>query len=125
MRLLKPSFEIIEQESGAKGMMHHIERCGRTCYKSEDKMTIDSSKKFVTMIINRGHTAMIEHGTVYLLLDMNSRNTYFKYCNHPYAKAVSKGEAEEGTWRGIVSTNYRVLLQNLDNHGFKTKKKNT
>lgn len=111
MRLIKPSFEIIEQKPGLDGLLQHIERCGRTCYKSEDKITEKSAPKFVDMLVKRGHTAMVEHGTVYLTLDMSSRNKYFKYCTNKYSNAISTGEAEAGTWVGYVTTNYRVLLQ--------------
>ena len=38
-----------------------IERAGRTCYKSEDKITNDSAQKFVKAIIKRGHESVIEH----------------------------------------------------------------
>lgn len=38
-----------------------LERVGRTCYKSENKITIDSAAKFVKMLDNRKHTAMLEH----------------------------------------------------------------
>lgn len=34
MKLIKPSFEIIDQEPGFDGMLKHIELCGRVCYKS-------------------------------------------------------------------------------------------
>lgn len=112
MRLIKPSFEILEQQPGYKGLMQHIERCGRTCYKSEDKITEDSAEKFVKMLVNRGHTAMVEHGTIYLTLNMTNRQEYFKYCANKYSEAISEGEAEKGTWVGYVTTNYRVLLQN-------------
>lgn len=112
MRLIKPSFEIIEQKPGVDGLLQHIERCGRTCYKSEDKITEDSAEKFVNMLVNRGHTAMVEHGTVYLTLGMPDRWAYFKYCTNKYSEAISEGEAEKGTWVGYVTTNYRVLLQN-------------
>lgn len=110
MRLIKPSFEIIEQKPGIDGLLQHIERCGRTCYKSEDKITEDSAEKFVNMLVNRGHTAMVEHGTVYLTLGIPDRWAYFKYCTNKYSEAIS--EAEKGTWVGYVTTNYRVLLQN-------------
>lgn len=43
-----------------------IERAGRTCYKSEDKITDDSAVKFVKGMFKSGHTAMCEHGTIYL-----------------------------------------------------------
>lgn len=114
MRLIKPSFEIIEQKPGIDGLLQHIERCGRTCYKSEDKITEESAPKFVDMLINRGHTAMVEHGTVYLFCDRGileigdigrcgsitelSRNKY----------STSKW-MEDGLY---ITTNYRVLLQN-------------
>lgn len=111
VKLIKPSFEILEQKPGAIGLLQHIERCGRTCYKSEDKITEKSAPKFVDMLVKRGHTAMVEHGTVYLTLNMSSRNKYFKYCTNKYSNAISTGEAEAGTWIGYVTTNYRVLLQ--------------
>lgn len=111
MRLIKPSFEILEQKPGLDGLLQHIERCGRTCYKSEDKITEESAPKFVDMLVKRGHTAMVEHGTVYLTLKMESRQKYFKYCTNKYSNAISTGEAERGTWVGYVTTNYRVLLQ--------------
>jgi len=38
-----------------------LERVGRTCYKSEDKITLDSAPKFVRMLSKRGHKAMLEH----------------------------------------------------------------
>lgn len=112
MRLIKPSAEIIEQKPGLDGLLQHIERCGRTCYKSEDKITEESAPKFVDMLVKRGHTAMVEHGTIYLTLGMGSRQEYFKYCTNKYSEATSEGEAEKCTWTGYVTTNYRVLLQN-------------
>lgn len=42
-------------------ILNHIEKCGRICYKSEEKITTDSAKSFVKMLIERGHEAMIEH----------------------------------------------------------------
>ena len=38
-----------------------IERAGRTCYKSEDKITEESAEKFIKMIMRRGHESVIEH----------------------------------------------------------------
>lgn len=47
-------------------IIKHIERCGRVCYKSEDKITKDSGYKFVNGILKSGHESVIEHG-VYIL----------------------------------------------------------
>lgn len=112
MRIIKPSFEIWDQEEGLEGIYKQIERAGRVCYKSEDKITETSAKEFVDRMIKSGHGAMLEHGTVYLLLNMASRQQYFKYCSNPYSVANSTGEAEKGTWLGFVTTNYRVLVEN-------------
>lgn len=44
MKISKPSFEIWEQQSGINGVYKQIERAGRVCYKSENKMTDSSAK---------------------------------------------------------------------------------
>ena len=55
MRLIKPSFEIWEQEAGLEGIFRQIERAGRVCYKSEDKITETSAKEFVDRMIKSDH----------------------------------------------------------------------
>lgn len=112
MKLVKPSFEIKKQKPELEGIYKQIEWAGRTCYKSHDKMTEDSAKKFVDRMIKSGHGAMLEHGTVYLSLDMTSREQYFKYCYNKFSKANSTGSAEHNTWKGFITTNLRVLVEN-------------
>ena len=68
MKLIKQSFEILDQQPGLEGIYKQIELSGRTCYKSEDKITEDSAKEFVDRMIKSGHGAMLEHGTVYLMV---------------------------------------------------------
>ena len=46
MKFVKQSFEIIPQEEGIDGLYKHIELAGRTCYKSQDKITENSAKEF-------------------------------------------------------------------------------
>ena len=57
MRLVKPSHEILFISPKP---LETIEMAGRTCYKSEGKITEGSSEKFVKMIIKRGHLSVIE-----------------------------------------------------------------
>lgn len=58
----EPSYEILMiGDPDPIEILQHIEKCGRTCYKSEDKMTEDSCKKFIQMIIKRGHESVLEH----------------------------------------------------------------
>lgn len=42
-------------------VMEHIEKCGRICYKSDDKITEGSADKFVRMIVKNGHESVLEH----------------------------------------------------------------
>lgn len=42
-----------------------VEKVGRTCYKSEDKITEDSARAFVEGLAKRHHFAMLEHGRIH------------------------------------------------------------
>lgn len=113
MRLIKPSFEILEQEPGIQGIYKQIERAGRTCYKSEDRITEDSAEKFVNMIKDRQHTAMLEHGTVYLSCsDAEFIYLGLRYeCNN-YSNVVWEEFAPGHRTKVYITTNYRVLYEN-------------
>ena len=56
-----------------------IEKCGRVCYKSEDKITEDSAEKFVANIIKRGHEAVLEHASFIFQVPSNVNNAYNVY----------------------------------------------
>lgn len=120
MKLIKPSFEIREQPSGLEGVYKQIERVGRACYKSEDKITEDSAKPFVDRMIKSGHGAMLEHGTVYLKVFNVIENSELidKYKSNKYS--VVKEGTEVYNCHGdilygsckCITTNYRVLVEN-------------
>lgn len=120
MKLIKPSFEIWEQPSGLEGVYKQIERVGRVCYKSEDKITEDSAKPFVDRMIKSGHGAMLEHGTVYLKVFNVIENSELidKYKSNKYS--VVKEGTEVYNCHGdilygsckCITTNYRVLVEN-------------
>lgn len=63
MRIVNPSIELID---GFKytSLLKKIERIGRVCYKSEDKITDDSAEQFIRGIIKRGHESVIEHASL-------------------------------------------------------------
>lgn len=82
MRLIKPSFSILEQGPGLEGIYKQIEQAGRTCYRSFDKITETSAKDFTDRMIKSGHGSMLEQGTVYLRIpieeyEKNYKNKYF------------------------------------------------
>jgi thymidylate synthase (FAD) len=61
MKIIEQSYEIL---TSIEGINQAIEVAGRTCYKSEDNITPDSSYKFTKSLIKRGHEAMIEFGDI-------------------------------------------------------------
>jgi thymidylate synthase (FAD) len=63
MKIVKP-FYIIETPIDGDYILKFIEKAGRTCYKSENKITEDSAKKFVKSLVDRGHLSVIEHYSI-------------------------------------------------------------
>lgn len=140
MKLIHSKAELLQQPKSLEGVYKMIELAGRTCYHSQDKITEDSAKGFVERMIESNHTAMLEHGTIYLMFPVQYKpiNPYgteteewftVKYFNNPYSKITYKtfskeypnyipeglvAECDDGieTTVAFVTTNYRVLIEN-------------
>lgn len=63
MIVVKPEVEIIDMPDYSD-VIRKIEKIGRVCYKSEDRIQNDSAEKFIAGIIKRGHESVIEHASV-------------------------------------------------------------
>lgn len=63
MIVVRPSIEILTDTS-YETMLRKIERIGRVCYKSEDKIAEGSAEGFIRAIIKRGHESVIEHESI-------------------------------------------------------------
>jgi thymidylate synthase (FAD) len=127
MRLIKPSYEIIEQGPGLQGIYDIIEKCGKTSYKSEPKGG-ETAKRFVEARAKEGHGAVLEFGTIYLKIEIGSPlydNNYLLgmgtlgfYEHNPYSKVIERDEIVEADGHKFplrcyyVTTNYRVLVEN-------------
>lgn len=83
MKIIAPTFEILTPINGEE-ILKTIEAVGRTCYKSEDKITSDSCAKFVRGIISRGHEAVIEHYNITVRLT-NDRGVSHEEVRHRIA----------------------------------------
>lgn len=115
MKLIKQSFEILEQKDFTlKGIKQFIERCARVSYKSEDRMTDTSYEKFVGMLESRDHARPLEFGTVHikmsnaqfeclqtLLMDKVYNDYWIKY-------NIIDTEDEDNCY---ITTNYRYYLE--------------
>lgn len=136
MKIVSPNVELIRQEPGLEGIFKQIERAGRTCYKSEDQINKVSSQFFVERMIESKHYAMLEHGTVYLTLVINTR-TRQKTVHYPwyYNNAITTNEEVFSYVQNLflgnkysivklsqnkdytettmcITTNYRVIIEN-------------
>ena len=114
MKLIKPSFQIIEPTGYAiDDIYKSIELAGRVSHKSEDKITETSAKDFVGRMLNMKHLATCEFGTVYLYIDCHSPNFITilnKYICNKYSECIVDAEFPSGN--AYISTNYRVLVEN-------------
>lgn len=74
MKIINPSIEVMHTglEKDFMTPEQFIEKVGRTCYKSEDKITDTSAVKFVGGLVKRGHEAMIEHWNLIFKTDRTS-----------------------------------------------------
>lgn len=113
MKLISSKAELITQGKGLQGIFKMIELAGRTCYKSEANITCDSASEFVGRMVKSGHTAMLEHGTVYLLIPYGNNYedtelaSFFRH--NQYSKIWGPRE-DSVNWH--ITTNYRVLVEN-------------
>ena len=105
MNIMSAGFEILTPIShDGIDELKHIERIGRVCYKSEDRITEDgeSAKKFVKMLIDRGHEAMIEHSS------LSVRFTVDRGVSHELVRHRIASFAQEST---------RYVNYSLDRYG--------
>ena len=134
MKLIESSYKIIPQEADLDGIYKICEIAGRTAYKSEDKITEGSAKRFVEALMRLNHGAVLEHGTVYLAIpdrepDEFGRMDYShvgvgSYSSNKYSKVTYRkyyqepNETQKDYCSKIprvttyVTTNLRVLMEN-------------
>ncbi len=94
MKVILPKTEILRPtptREAVEAIYKNIEIAGRTCYKSEDKITPESAKKFVSGLIKRGHEAMIEHAS------MTVRFTVDRGVSHEIVRHRIASFAQEST----------------------------
>lgn len=90
INIVKPGFVIVDEIDGDK-ILKSIERKGRCCYKSEDKITDDSAKTFVKMIVDKNHLAVIEHEKISVLF------TFDRGVSHEIVRHRLASFAQEST----------------------------
>lgn len=112
MKLIQQSAEIWQQSEGEVGIYKQIERAARLCYKSEDKTTEDSYKRFMAMLEDKKHRSPYEHGSVYLKVPMHivtnalAESAWDIFSHNPYTRIDIDCD------NYYYSTNMRVIVEN-------------
>ena len=140
MRVIEPSIEVLDELNGEE-ILKKIEKIGRVCYKSEDKITEESAKKFLSnTIMVRGHESVIEHEkiSVRVICDRGVSHEIVRhriasysqestrYCNYSKDKFVNQitvikpcfwdeGSDQYRLWESamkVAETTYNLMVEN-------------
>lgn len=108
MRVVKQEVkEVLEVPSSREETLKHIEKVGRICYQSEDKITADSAEPFCKKLVKSGHMAMIEMSWTVLKLDVEHED---ELCMIPkFMKA--EYNSEDGSY--FIAGNWRAWIETL------------
>lgn len=107
MQFVKP-IAVIHTAHNLKGGLQLAEFAGRLCYKSESKIESGSYQKFLFMLMNKGHTSILEHCPIYICGYKNDLGTV--------ANAIIKSSFSRFTTRTdtVTSTNpFCYIYSNL------------
>ena len=100
----------------------HIERCGRTCYKSENLITMDTAIPFITGILKSGHESVIEHANVIFSMPITEINRKILEMKDIRGLNVSiEKDSADNIDKIIISGNmrsFRDIARQYDIHDF-------
>lgn len=139
MKIVDAHYEFIlpypDWKTAHDTILKMIEKAGRTCYKSEDKITSESASRFVRNIIKHGHEAMLEHAnlTVRFVVDrgvshelVRHRVASFaqestRYCNYSQDKFGNEITVVRPLWikDGLAKDLWETACENAESSYFR------
>lgn len=105
MRIIPASFDIIEDQLENLSVCERIERCGRICYKSEDKITPESAVPFCERMLKNGHMSTLEMAVLHFKVPAGIQRI-----NAMKEKYLLVDNRENLMW-SVVSGSVRALLE--------------
>lgn len=100
-----------------------IEKAGRTCYKSEDRITEDSAEKFVTMIQSYEHESVLEHAnaTFRMITDRGVTHEIVRHRIASYSQESTRYcNYSKDKFGNEITVIMPVWFQNSDDEGYAT-----
>jgi len=138
MKIIKPSFVFMDKVD-TKAIMKKVEECGRTCYKSEDRIAEGTAEQFISRIVKAGHESVLEHANISVKITCDRGVTHeivrhrlasysqesTRYCNYSLGKFGSEltyikpcfwndNSNEYKIWLGTMQTienDYNMLIE--------------
>jgi thymidylate synthase (FAD) len=112
MRAIKQYFEIYNVEGyDMPSILKQVEKCSRVSYKSEDKITEESYKKFFDMLCSRGHYSPLEFGSIYLTVPLTIVNNDLAESSWDILRKDSHTKVDVDSYYYYFSTNLRVITE--------------
>lgn len=121
MNVVEPRAEILHRAYFSP--CEFVEKIGRTCYMSEDKISAGSAETFVRNVGKRKHYAMFEHLWIYFRVSkpFDEYSPFLGLCNSmrhntgqdlsAFVHSFNIGDSE------YVATNIRVIAELIDHYG--------
>lgn len=110
MQFVKP-IAVIHTAHNLKGGLQLAEFAGRLCYKSESKIELGSYQKFLLMLIDKGHTSILEHCPIYITGRLGDMDEYsYNIATSHFSKHViekSKRNSNDDVF--YIYSNLRVV----------------
>lgn len=127
MDIIQPSFEIVTPSKWMEEALQLIEKCGRVCYKSENYITEDSAKRFVSNLVGFDHTSVLEHFSIsvriicdrgvshelvrHRLASYSQEST--RYCNYTKDKFSNRVTFIDPYYLPLDSEEYKIWKENM------------
>ena len=115
MKLIKPMVELVPQTNTYLGLLEHIEKAGRVCYKSEDNIAKGTAEKMFNFLNTNKHRSVFEHATVYLHLTiediglLSNPDSILALLGSKYTKYEIKEDGKNMDY--YITTNLRVVVE--------------
>lgn len=117
MKIIKPKFEIIEDQLKELSLSKRIEQCGKLCYKAEHNITENSDIPFINKIKKNGHNSVLEMGILSVVISSTEQNInsflhkipkFFKIEILNKSKLIITGSIT--AFRNFINENYDLII---------------
>lgn len=111
--IINQEVSFIKQNS----LFEHIELCGKNAYKSEKSIKDGTADLFIKRILSSKHYSVLEHGSVYIIIDPSKSDNYANcydfiefFSVNPYSKIYFDDDKDSQKY--YITTNIRVIVEN-------------